>query len=149
MDFCAVNCAQVLQYQLQLPVVSTVDLWEWLAPSSWLVPCCCAAEHSWLLSCRPLAAPMHLPLPHTLELQQLWPRLLWWHHRQHSLTRAQCGSLPCLPLALASPLAWQRSVPVLARALLLDDALTASPVSLRWQMTCEVCCCCPWHSWSP
>ena len=141
--------AQVLQYQLLLPVVSIFDCSKWLAPLSWLVPCCWAAVHSWPPSCLPLAAPMCLLLQQALEPQQLWPRPPWWHHRQHLLMRAPCGSLLCPPLALASPLAWLQLVRVLARALLPADALMASLASLRWQMTCEVCCCCPWHSWSP
>ena len=130
-------------------VLQIWDLSPWPAPSSWLVPCCWAAVHSWPPSCLPLAAPMCLLLQQALEPQQLWPRPPWWHHRQHLLMRAPCGSLLCPPLALASPLAWLQLVRVLARALLPADALMASPVSLRWQMTCEVCCCCPWHSWSP
>ena len=141
--------AQVLQDQLLLPVVSIFDCSKWLAPSSWLVPCCWAAVHSWPPSCLPLAAPMCLLLQPALEPQQLWPRPPWWHHRQHLLMRAPCGSLLCPPLALVSPLAWLQLVRVLARALLPADALMASLASLRWQMTCEVCCCCPWHSWSP
>ena len=92
---------------------------------------------------------MCLLLRQALEPQQLWPRPPWWHHRQHLLMRAPCGSLLCPPLALASPLAWLQLVRVLARALLPADASMASLASLRWQMTCEVCCCCPWHSWSP
>ena len=139
--------APVLQCQLLLPV--GFDCSKWLAPSSWLVPCCWAAVHSWPPSCLPLAAPMCLLLQQALEPQQLWPRPPWWHHRQHLLMRAPCGSLLCPPLALASPLAWLQLVRVLARALLPADALMASLASLRWQMTCEVCCCCPWHSWSP
>ena len=98
-----INSAQVLQCQLLLPVGSNFNLQKWLAPSSWLVPCCWAAVHSWPPSCLPLAAPMCLLLQQALEPQQLWPRPPWWHHRQHLPMRAPCGSLLCPPLALASP----------------------------------------------
>ena len=141
--------AQVLYCQPCEAVKCHFHLSKWPAPWSWLVLCCCAVGHSSLPSCQPQAAPMHLPLPHTLEeLQQHWLRLLWWHHRQRSQMRALSGSLLCLPLALASPLAWLQLVQVSAKVLLLVGALMVSPVSLRLPMTFVVCFCCPWPSWS-